>query len=880
MRFSKNDIDYIRLCLKNKGLGYDALVEELVDHVVCEVEAEVSKGIPFKKAVDHVLQNIQPSEVAQLQDTTIQSDNYSFQLMMKNTARMLFRNLRKNKKYSFINLSGLALGFSCFITIALYVLHEVNYDNMFAESSSIYRITMSSTVGGKTNHIPTSYPTLGPELKERFADVTSYARIINYKYTRLIPTFKVEDKIFYEENVIFADSTFFTLFDFPFKEGNPAVALREPRSVVITQRMAEKYFGSASPLGKTMNFNGKFDLVITGILENLPSQTHLQFDFVIPMMGIEASGIFRNSKITESWQIDWFWTYLKIPNKDAVSKVLAGLDQLTNEKIAEAKKESDQRFYLQALKDVHLHSDFDYNTDLTQNGDSKSLYIFIAIAVLILMISAINFINISIATATKRYKEIGVSKVLGALRSQLRWQFILESVIVSLVALAIAYALLQIVLPMFSLLLGVKLSIDLMSDWHIVLGTVLFAILIGALSGIYPAFFVSSFTPQRVLKGVWKSGGGAGFRKVLVGVQIVISIFLIIGTIVIFNQLQFIHDKSLGYDQDQIIMLPIRGTAIPKNYHAFKNKLMTHSSISSVTSVSEPIGREVQFMSFRVEGQADAQLFKIMNITYDFTKTMGLEILDGRDFSREHVTDSTSGFVINEAAAKVFGWTEPVGKSLDHSFKTSTEGSVIGVVKDFNFEPLQKKIDPIILFFGGPNWYASVRVQPGQIEQALDVMEQAWKEIENDKPFTFHFLDQAIQNVYEKEERLSQVFLVFAILSILTAMMGLYGLVSFVVEQRLQEIGIRKVLGASVNNIFSLVSKDYFLLVVISFGISAPLTYYIMSRWLEGFAFRITWTPYYFLAGLALIGLIVLITIVSKVIDAARVNPTKILRSE
>lgn len=878
---SKSDIEYIRLCLRNIGLGYEPLEEELVDHIISEVEVEIKKGVPFKKAVEQIIQSIKPAELTELQDATIQSDNYSPQYMIKNTLRMLFRNALKNKKYSIISLASLSLGLACFITIALYVQHEFGFDNQFAQSSSIYRITMSSEVGGKTNHIPTTYPTLGPELQSRFADVEKYTRIINYKYSRLVPTFGVDEKVFYEENVIFADSNFFDLFNFHFMEGNSETALLKPGSVVITKQVAEKYFGNQSALGKRVTFNTNFDLEVTGVLENIPSQTHIQFDFVVPMGGLEYSGMFRSMKVTQSWTVDWFWTYLVIPDNLATSKIETGINQLADEKISDAKKEYNLKFYLQALKDVHLRSDFDYNTDLTQNGNIQNLYIFSGIGILILLISSINFINISIATATRRFKEIGVSKVLGALRSQLRFQFIFESVIVTFVSWVIAYFLLQLLLPFFNMLMGINLVINYSQNWILFFVSGLIAIGIGALSGLYPAFFVSSFEPQLVLKGVWKPGSaGLNFRKTLVGVQILISIFLIIGTVVIYDQLQFIHNKPLGYDQDQIVMLPIRGTKISKNYHAFKSRLLNESSISSVSSVSEPIGREVQFMSFKVDNDPEPKFVKILNVTHDFVKTMGLEVVQGRDFSHDHATDSSSGFVINEAAAKAFGWHDPIGKPLDHSFRETNEGHVIGVVKDFNFEPLQKKIDPIIIWFGGAYWYIAVRIQPGQTESALHAMESAWKELESDKPFAFHFLDQSIQHVYENEQRLSQVFFVFSVLSILTAMMGLYGLVSFVVDQRLKEIGIRKVMGASMNSILNLLAKEYLVLVVISFVLSAPLTYWIMNKWLQGFAFRISWTPVYFGIGLLSILMIVTATIISKVVSVAQINPVKVLRSE
>ncbi|HWA35180.1 MAG TPA: ABC transporter permease, partial [Cyclobacteriaceae bacterium] len=563
MKLTRNDVDFIRRELRRRGVVNEGLLGELVDHVACEVEREMKEGTPFRRACEKILTAVAPVEFPALQDKVIQSENYNMPVMVRNTWKIMLRNLRKHSSHAIINVAGLALGLTCFIVVVVYVKHELGYDTAFTKSSSLYRVTMSSTVGGTDNFIPTSYPTLGPEIQSRFPEVESFTRIFNYKYTRMIPTFRFDDRIFYEDKVIFADSNFFRLFDFPFVAGNPATALVHPNAVVLTESIARKYFGDADPLGKHLNFNGRSDVEVTGILKDLPSDTHLQFDFVIPMSNIGNSGAFRSVQVLDNWNVDWFWTYMVIPDPAAVPTVESGLNQIAADKVKDFQQEFNVKFYIQSLRDIHLHSHFDYNTDITANGDMGNLLIFVSVGILVLLISAINFINITMATASRRYREIGISKVLGALKSQLRMQFLFESVAVCLVSLVIAFFLLQLALPLFSNLMGVALKLGFLSDLPMIGGITLFTVLVGVLSGLYPAFFVSSLEPQRVLKGVWKPGqGGATFRKMLVGAQIVISIFLIIGTVVIWEQLRFIQNKSLGYDQDQIVMLPIRGTSL------------------------------------------------------------------------------------------------------------------------------------------------------------------------------------------------------------------------------------------------------------------------------------------------------------------------------
>jgi len=800
-------------------------------------------------------------------------------MLIKNYLKIMLRNLLKHRNHSLINIGGLVAGLVCFSLIILYVYHEVSFDKLFTNSKNIYRITMTSEVGGMANRIPTEYPTIGPALKAEYPGIDEYVRILNYKYSRLAPTVRVGDKVFYEDKVLFADSSFFRIFDFPFISGNPVSALRNPESIVITEEMAIKYFGSEGALGKTINFNDKGDLQVTGVIRNIPSNTHLQFDFLIPMSNISISGIFRNTAVLESWQVDWFWTYLLIPDKNQVPVIKAGL-----KKIAEGKnlEFAHANFFIQRLEDIHLHSDFDFGTDITQNGDMKNLYILISSGILVLLLSSFNFINISIAIATRRIKEIGISKVLGARKAQLRFQFMAESVLISLLSLCLALIAIELSFPFFSGLLGIPTDFTLINHpWlmGIITGT---AVIIGMISGLYPALYISSFEPQRILKGIHKPGkSGTRFRNTLVGIQICISVFMIVSTIIVNRQLNYINKKNLGYNKDQVIMLTVRGTSIPGSYYSFKNELLKQSKIVGVTSVSEPIGREVQFMAFKVEGESEDQLLKILNVGYDFTSTMGLQLKEGRDFSRDFPGDSLSGFIINEAAAKFYGWDEPLGKSIQHAlWPGAPKGKVIGVLKDFNFEPLTNSIDPIVLFKGFPAWYVAVRVAPGDFENTLLFLEKTWKEFEPRKPFNYTFLDQSIDKVYLKEARMQKVLSVFSLLSIFSVIAGLFGIVSFIIEQRISEIGLRKVLGASTGNILKLVTSLYFILLVIAFVISIPVSYWVMDSWLQSFAFRISINFIYFLMAFMVVTGAVMGTVIAKSWRAAHVNPVDTLRNE
>jgi len=803
--------------------------------------------------------------------------------MLKSFLLITLRNLSRQKLFTLINLAGLVIGFTCFILVSLYIHHELSYDRFHSKADNIHRVTMSWFVSGSRSKQPTSAPKLGLLIKERQPAVEEVVRLINYKYTRLRPTFQYEDKVLYEENVVFSDPSFFKVFDFEVLAGDGENALSNPGSMVLTRAMAERYFGQGSVenvLGKVLVFNGDTPLKVTAVLENLPSNSHIQFDFLLSNLDISKSGAYRTQKILDTWDIDWYWTYVKLKDGASVAALQATLDDIVKNDLPEGWEPFQAEFYTQPLTDVHLYSDFDYGTDVTVNSDIANVKIFALIAILILVVSVINFVNISIALATRRYKQIGISKTLGAYKSQLRSQFLLESFFLCSTAMVVAWSLTYVSLPLFNAVVGAELSPASLFEPSWIAAGMALAALVALASGMYPAAFLSSFDTVKVLRGGWKPGNAAaGFRKLLMGLQIAVTIGLITGSLVVYQQGNFLHSTNLGMKKDEILILPVRNTKISRSYYNFKNQVLSVPGVASVTAISEPIGEEVQFMTFKAEDIAEPQFMNILRVGYDFLETMELELVAGRDFNKSFGVDSLQGYILNEAAVKQFGWESPLGKTFGLDGAPAYQGKVIGVVKDFNYEPLNQKIAPVVIFFGPAFWHVAVKIKPGDVAGTIASIEKTWMALETEKPFDFYFLNQAIDSVYAKEDHLKSIFLLFTCLSVVTAMMGLIGLVSFIAEQRLPEIGIRKVFGASTGNILLLFSKEFSTLVFVSFLVAAPVSWLALQWWLDNFAYRIEMSAGYFVAGGVLALAVVLLVVTVRGFTAARVNPAETLKA-
>ncbi len=795
--------------------------------------------------------------------------------MFKNYLKIAARNLLKYKGYSLINIGGLAIGIACCLLITLWVIHELSYDRFHSNADRIYRVAEIFREDGKIVEESASIPfPIGPALQQEFPNLKS---VRFYKTFEKIPLLRYGEKSFYEERLYFADSTLFDVLSFPLVQGNPKTALTAPLSIVLTESSARKYFGDENPLGKILRFEDQLDFTVTGVARDVPATSHIQFDFVASLLNIRD--LFRASGTTFGWR-GWYWnpcyTYILLPpeySREQFDALLPGFIQ----KYADENLRGNLSLYLQTLTGIHLHSNL--YKEISVNGNERTVYLFAMVAVFILLLACINSMNLATARSIKRTKEISVRKVVGANRSQLMRQFLGESMLISALAAILAFILVEASLPVFARISGVNVDVALIGYLKLFAGVGLLAILVGLISGIYPALFLSSYMPVESLglKSNPASGSiSAFFRKGLVVFQFCISIALLIGTAVIYQQHRFLQQKELGFNKEQIVMIPIRGTSIKTRVEAFKSRLRQNAGVVSTSAVSNIIGRDVQVCPFGVEGKTEVVQMPGLFVDHDFIKTFGVEVTSGRSFEVAHSTDS-SAFLLNQAAVNLIGWEEPLGKKLAFN----GNGPVIGVVKDFNYSSLHERIRPMAILIQ-PSWfsYVGVRLAPGEMQSTLERLENTWREFEPQRPFEPFFLDDNLNQLYQKEERLSFILSAFSAIAIIIAGLGLFGLAAFATEQRTKEIGIRKVLGASLPGIVGLLSKDFVKLVLIANFIAWPIAWYAMNQWLENFPYRIHFSPLYLLfAGLAALG-VAWLTIGYQAVKAALANPVESLRYE
>ncbi len=808
--------------------------------------------------------------------------------MLKNYLRVAFRNLRNYKAYTLINVVGLAVGIACCIAIMLFVRDELSYDRYNKDADRIYRATFSATFYGRNVKSPLSPSPLGPTIYHDLPEVVTYARL-HYGGSSVI---RYQTKTFVESKFLWADSTLFDVFTLPFVAGNPKTALTQPNTVVITESTARKYFGDEDPIGRILNKDKQHDYMVTGVMKDIPQNSHFQPDFIGSLTSLLDS---RNP----NWLSDNYYTYFLLKkrsdlvdfdrkiNDELIAHAGPQLKALTGVSIEQFISAGNKiGFVIQPLTSIHLNSHLDY--ELEQNGSMSTVYIFSAIAIAILLIACINFVNLATARSEKRGKEVGIRKTLGAPRSHLVWQFMAESVLMSGLAVILAVGIVEILLPLFNEIANKKLSLDLLSNLSAIPLLICLAVVVGILAGSYPAFYLSSFRPVNVLKSETKRRARKSFlRNGLVVFQFVISITLFIGTLVIYNQLKYVQTRDLGFDKEESVVI-YRADDLSAQIHSFENELRENKDILSVTNSSAIPGNQWAASGFWLEGTGADKLISLqtMRCDFDFVKTYKLEMAQGRFFSKEHPSD-TAAVVINQEVERAFGVKDIVGKYLvtpGETMRDERRLEIIGVVKDFNYHSLHDPIQPLVIglqsLTGVPSSFITVLLAHGNHENTIAFIGKVWKKYAGNEEFDFSFLDQSLQKLYVEDQRTSEIAATFSVLAILIACLGLLGLAAFITEQRTKEIGIRKVLGASVPEVLAILSAQFARWVIIASVIAWPLAYYIMNNWLKNFAYRADMSIWIFVISGAMTLVVALTTVSSYAVKAATANPVESLRYE
>ena len=811
--------------------------------------------------------------------------------MISNYFKVAWRNLLKNKVFTFINIIGLVTGLTCFILITLYVSDEISYDKFNEKADRIYRINSFIRMGGSELKLAVSSDPMGATLKKDFPQVEEYVRFYNSNGSKSI---KKGNEFINEPDVTHADSTLFRVFTLPALYGDTKTALNDPNTVVITESAAKKYFGATNVVGRTIetNENNSTLYKVTAVIKDVPHNAHFKFNFFFSMDNVQYGfGNFLSHNFQTYVLLKEGVDYKEIENlfpkyiESYVMPQAKAVMQINS--MDEFKKAGNSLEYtLIPLLKIHLHSDF--FPELGVNGDIKYVYIFSAVAVFILLLACINFINLSTARSMNRSREVGIRKVLGTSKSKLIIQFLSESALTVFIAMIIAVVIAWQILPLFNQLSAKTLTPSLLFSTKMLLLMVALPVVVSLLAGSYPSLFLSSFNPVTVLKG--KSGSGSYKSKIrsgLVVFQFATSIVLIIATITVFRQLNYIQNRKIGFNKDQVLV--IDGTGVLGNgSEAFKNEVMKmHGVISGTYSGFLPVSGSARndntFSKEAVFSSSNTFNMQVWGIDETYIPTLGMEMKSGRNFSRAFGTDS-SAIIINESTASMLGYSDPVGKRIytlvDNQTNIVRGYEIIGVVKNFNFESLRQRIGPLCFILGKSSWSSAFRIRPENAESIVEAVSNKWKSLRTGTPFSYHFLDESFNNMYRAEQQVGRVAIAFAAIAVIIACLGLFGLATYMAEQRTKEIGVRKVLGATVNNIVMMLSRDFLVLIVIATLIAFPVAWWAMYNWLQDFEYRTSMGWWIFiLSGLIAI-LVALFTISFQAIRAAVSNPVKSLRTE
>ncbi|MEM6844412.1 MAG: ABC transporter permease [Bacteroidota bacterium] len=849
----------------------DEYLEEIEGNLL-ELYEQQYEDSPAKarwQFVWNVLRHFRPAFIKSLSSPPLTSS-----AMFRNYFKVAWRNALKQKLYSFINLSGLTIGMSCFILIALYIQYELSYDTHHERADQTYRIYLKETGNAfrGTDLFAVSPEPLAPALRESFPEVQAAATIATGY--RLL---SYQDKAF-SPRALYADENVFDVFTISMTAGVGAEALQEPNSVLLSESLVEKYFGDESPLGQELILANDRPLTVSGVFKGVPNNQHLQFEFITSLKNCPWEDD------VGQWASNNYYTYVVL-SEDADPKILEKKLTVFDEYVepAYANFPFKPEFLLQPIQDIHFAADINFNP--LPATDIRYIYLLACIAFIILLLAAINYTNLATSRSVKRSKEVGMRKVLGARKTQLVIQLLSESFLLTSISFILALGLAYLLLPFFENLMDQPIPFSIVGSRWLLVSMLSLALLIGGLSGLYPAFFLSAVSPVKAFKGSFlkRFSQGTVLRNGLIIGQFTAAIVLAISSVVVYQQLEYIQNKKLGFNREQVVYVPFNFEKIDENTEVIRNELLAHSNIEKVSkSIELPLNSSNQGIVDKWEGNdGQREFFCYRNyVDYDYLDLFEIELLAGRNFSSDYATDSIDSYILNKSAVKAIGWTpeSAIGKGF-------REGQVVGVVKDFHFQPMDLSIEPLWMMLRlennyGSNGNISIKVSTDDLENTLAYVQQTFKSIAPSVPFEYHFLDESYNQLYQAEQRLGQAFTIFTMLALLIACIGLFGLVSYNVVQRTKEIGIRKVLGASVLAIVELLSKDFLKLVVVALVLATPIAWYAMQQWLNDFAYRIDipWWVFILVAMFA-IGISVL-TVSFQSIRAALANPVDSLRNE
>ncbi|MBX2841193.1 MAG: ABC transporter permease [Flammeovirgaceae bacterium] len=793
--------------------------------------------------------------------------------MLKNLLLIAIRNIVKQKSYSLINIIGLTIGITCSIFLLLYILDELSFDRYHENADKIYRVVSHIKEPDKSFSWGVTQVPTGPTLMEEYPAVENYVRF--FPQGRFL--FKLGDKQIYEENVYAADSTVFDVFSYNILEGDPSTALDEPFSVVLTKDVAVKYFGNENAVGKIIQDEDNESYRVTAVIDNVPENSHFTFNALISVP--------QSLKQNQNWGGFFVTTYLVIPETKKAEELLNLLPEMYSKYMENifGRMAIDIQYDLQVLPSIHLHSKMEGEG----GGDMAYIYTFAAVALFMLLIASINYMNLATARSSSRAKVVGMRKVLGSNKIQLISQFLSESIILTLISLLVSLIAIAALLPFFNYVSGKEIPFSYLFQPEIILALTGIVLIIGVLGGSYPALVLSNFKPILVLKGKLTTGSSnALFRKTLVVLQFSISLVMVICTWIVFDQLNYMQNKDLGYDKEHVLTVgfPDGGR---NQLASLRNTLLSNPKIINVASASNRTSNISSRNIFNVETEngMEEKAFRPLRIDHDFVSTLGMKIVEGRNFSLDFPADTLNSVIINEETANRLNWDEPLGKKVqvggnNEEGEEPIYAEVVGVVKDFHQLSLYTKIEPLIILYRPTNRIIHVKIQGEEIPASIAYLEDEWKKVFPGTPFEYDFLDQDFQSAYEADKIRGQIFTAFSALTIFIACLGLLGLVSFTTQQRTKEIGVRKVIGAEVTQIIILISKDFLILVLIAIVISFPIAYYFMNDWLNIFAYKTEIKLLTFLLSAALVLFITILTVGIKTFQAAIVNPVKSLRAD